>query len=645
MGKSQVIRLWPLLFSAIILRIASQVMSPTLPSVFTYMEELQLVRKIGDYGNNQPTLLNRVFFPAGDIRMIARGSLEAIGGNVTPNTTPPVANPANVAPATSELADVAPVMSETSAYVTPVTICTILLKILKDPNGRKKENPLQLSRLLRIIFRRLQEINLATMDPDDGNQPAAAPRGAFRDAANPRATEEFLPGLRTSRTQRAALTGRELEKLRSSATEALASVFEHYLPTKGISCLEEAYDLQMRAFQLSERLDAFEMKPVFMVMREFDPTSGFIVGTGDPIDVLANPSSVTMAQVQRSNLFYRTFGVDNTTLQDLDWSNALLESSSADSLRNQVFERIVDVPASERGGPLFYKLMMDIVTSVRPESIETLIQSLRGLTLQDESFPGEDLDRVNQLIRGTINRLKMVGAIPHDIYRVVCCIYQTSTTPEFNAKFQLLSNLQELGQPTAVSNYSSLLAKGEEEFRTFHANGTWCAASKRKAAKKSVFIADHEGSTALAKMKCHKCGKEGHLIKDCPNPKAADNNPLRTPPAETAPQKKKFKDKDGTMSERFWCSKCNLWNKTHLGKDHRSKAEVAADGTGGGSPVGMVGRIVPSVSPAVPTVIPPDVPRLPIEQPSPPPLVGMAQLNPFQVAALRAQEVVSGLLE
>jgi hypothetical protein len=390
----------------------------------------------------------------------------------------------------------------------------------------------------------------------------------------------------------------------------------------------EAYDLQMRTFAYKERLCAFEMEPVFQVITSFD-TTGYINGSplGLPVNVLDNPAGVSIDQIRKSNKFYRTFGQDATVLQDLDWSAALIENSSAETLRNQMFERLIDVPASERGGPLLYKIMMDIVTTIRPEAIENLLRTLRSLTLQHEAFPGEDVDRVNQLIRGTVNRLAMIGAVPHDIYRLVCVIYQTSTTPEFVAKFQLLANLNELGQSSSVASYTALLAKGEEEYRAHNACETWCAASKRgKGPKDAAFMgAAGDGAT----IKCHRCGKEGHMAKECRakisgGGSGKDNNPLRIAPKATDPQTKSFTHKDGTTSERKWCSKCNLWNVNHFTTGHQTKAEMAAAAAAKAS--GLSASIVKV------TLCPPD---LPVTAP-----------NEAAVAAAHAaQALMAGLLQ
>jgi hypothetical protein len=209
--------------------------------------------------------------------------------------------------------------------------------------------------------------------------------------------------------------------------------------------------------------------------------------------------------------------------------------------------------------------MMDIATSVNPATIESLVASLRKLSLQDEALQGEDVDRINQLVRGTVNRLKMVDSVPKDIFRLVCQIYQTSSCAEFNATFQLLATLFGLKQSTTVTSLEELLAKGEEEYRMLLACDSWDGASKRKA-KQSFFPA------IGPKQSCRRCGADDHFIKDCPKPTDA----LHTAPKPGEPTTKEFMNSDGTTTTRMWCGKCGLWNKTHITTDHRSKAEMAA---------------------------------------------------------------------
>lgn len=415
---------------------------------------------------------------------------------------------------------------------------------------------------------------------------AAAPHGMFLPPNQPRPQADFTPGLRTTRATRLALQGRELDKLRSSVVEALPASFKHTIPTKGFQALEDCYTLSTRINMLKSRLNSFQMTPVFMIYRDIYPMShpdpnvrGYIIGNGNPINVLASPSEVTVNQVCASNQFWRRFGSDQTYLQDLDWSDALLENSCEDSLRDQVHERTNGIDPDNQGGPLFYKVMMDIVTNVAPETIETLVQSLRALDLRHESFPGEDVEYANKLIRGVLGRLSDVNAVPGDIMRVLCNIYQTSSTDEYNAMFQNYLNMKLLGVPNLqIVNYHDLISFAEDHYLEYNARGTWCGASKRKNPKGSAFMAGD--NKAPPEIQCHNC-KGNHYARDCPNrPDDKPKNPFRTPPGPNEPKKKTFKNSDGTSNERKWCQKCNLWTKgpnAHFTEGHKTKAEIAAE--------------------------------------------------------------------
>jgi len=143
----------------------------------------------------------------------------------------------------------------------------------------------------------------------------------------------------------------------------------------------------MRVIALTERLTGYGCQDVFIIRTDLD-TNGSIIGDGRPVNLLLDPDSVSLSMIRASN---------HTSSEDLDWSGTLIFNSSETSLRDQVTERLTTVPADERGGPLFFKLMMGIVTSTLSEAIETLVDNLRKLTLKADAFPGEDIDGLNKM--------------------------------------------------------------------------------------------------------------------------------------------------------------------------------------------------------------------------------------------------------
>jgi hypothetical protein len=86
-------------------------------------------------------------------------------------------------------------------------------------------------------------------------------------------------------------------------------------------------------------------------------------------------------------------------------------------------------------------------------------------------------------------------------------------------------------------------------------------------------------------IKCHLCNQLGHYARDCT---ATPINQFRVPQKKGEPNTKAFKMADGTMSDRHWCARCQVWNTTHQTSAHRSRAEMAAEkaAEAGGPPVG-----------------------------------------------------------
>ena len=94
-----------------------------------------------------------------------------------------------------------------------------------------------------------------------------------RDVAN------IAPGLRVSRAVQAVMDSKEREKCRGFVTLALEPKFQHFMPSNGIECLEEAHSITMRVIALTEQLTGYGCQDVFFIRTDLD-TSGSIIGDG-----------------------------------------------------------------------------------------------------------------------------------------------------------------------------------------------------------------------------------------------------------------------------------------------------------------------------------------------------------------------------
>ena len=161
---------------------------------------------------------------------------------------------------------------------------------------------------------------------------------------------------------------------------------------------------------------------------------------------------MTVEQVCQSTLHYRQY-YDDTYGQDIDWSEDLLAASCSTELRDAVMENMQDHSLHEQGGPLFFKYMMDLITTISDETIESLIHTVRKVTLKDDAFPGEDVEALNSLLRGALFRLEQPGvnAVPHDMFAIICRIYQTASSSEFVDQFRYVHNNKKHNVGTTLS--------------------------------------------------------------------------------------------------------------------------------------------------------------------------------------------------
>ena len=277
--------------------------------------------------------------------------------------------------------------------------------------------------------------------------------------------------------------------------------------------LSETYDLGMSIATTKENFIKYDMHDVFTVVE---------TPKEEPVfhELFENYSSITVDTVADSNNFYSTLTDDSVRevyRQNLRLTAEYLQNNSEERLRKKVEETYNKYLPSEKGGPLYFKLMMDILQSSSEEAAKYLIKVVRNIKVTD--YDGENIETVVSLIRGAVNRLDNLrdqhnnSSIPKDFIEDIVAIFQTTSIPKFNSTFELLDTskrLNKLGGAIWKPTIDNVLTLATDEYRRLLSVGEWTGVKNKST--QSIFYSDTSNTT-----KCFNCG-EKHRLQDCKKP-------------------------------------------------------------------------------------------------------------------------------
>ena len=198
---------------------------------------------------------------------------------------------------------------------------------------------------------------------------------------------------------------------------------------------------------------------------------------------------------------------------------------------------------------------MEEITSSNTDAVRAMENRVTSLKLTD--FHGENVSTVVSQLRSAISRLTFLGKLPHDIVPKLLDVFQSNSVPAFNDVFKFVGLQNKIGQAKTLT-HADILVLASTTFRELVEKNEW------------------SGNTKSNSLVCFKCGKDGHIIKDCPNseqvvPSASANTKswIRVKPTNGNSSQTKH---DKTW---YWCDKCGRWNLTHTTDKHVKKPTSA----------------------------------------------------------------------
>ena len=287
-----------------------------------------------------------------------------------------------------------------------------------------------------------------------------------------------------------------------------------------------------------------DLDSIFKILK-FDAQDPRNKASHSVVDMLETYGTVSPHDVAEYNKFLQKYG-DKTKMPWLDdqlnLATKFLENNSDDELSAKVTEEYLGYDVAERGGNLWYALTFRLIYHRAEEDCMTLMNHIPTLQLRDEK--GEDVVTFVSKIRAGLSFLARAHCIedPHDgtkfykyvrtdLPQLLLQTFQTSSTPEFNKVFEMLSTMNTLYRSSnqdsdgdtsegttlldsmakdtdVVAVSEQILKHAQREYlRLVHLN-KWLGVSTPGTS-----------SFTAAERICFNCGEKGHLAGTCPQPR------------------------------------------------------------------------------------------------------------------------------
>ena len=360
-------------------------------------------------------------------------------------------------------------------------------------------------------------------------------------------------GCRHKKETRAKMSESDLADMLKSATEKMSHKFTMVAPkTDDEESLKEYATLSQLIRATKERHAHYDMMDVFQIVFPTDVANSPDLSITRPsTDLYTNYLSVTADEVALSCQWYATWPTADTFGQNLSETFNFFRQNCSMSLYHKVLESYDSYPASQRGGPLFFKLMLDILVADHEIVADTLISRLKSFKIS--TVQGENVPNVVSLVRNACRRLHDIYRLPQNIPLILLDLYQTTSVPEFNSIFAAESSARQYAalSPASrvhqhavydASHQDKLFAdcediNGRADSAYTKLRGTWKVPKPRSDGGASL-VAVSKSPDNSAKDKdsdptayrrfsfavllsgvCWNCGSGEHNLRTCPHPR------------------------------------------------------------------------------------------------------------------------------
>ena len=160
---------------------------------------------------------------------------------------------------------------------------------------------------------------------------------------------------------RSTLVGQDRISFIHSATNALKQ-YEFKLTYDGVTELDNVYSLALRVRKFREDCIRHDMHDVFETLPFLD--DGKLADNAKPTSLFDNYKDVSLENVRKSTRLYYEHASEEYIIENLVWSGEKLLNSCKADLRDMILTKTLFLPQKEVGGPVYFKIMMEVYNEV-----------------------------------------------------------------------------------------------------------------------------------------------------------------------------------------------------------------------------------------------------------------------------------------
>ena len=193
-------------------------------------------------------------------------------------------------------------------------------------------------------------------------------------------------GISVVKEKRSFLKTRDVktyEKLKEKAEEGIKTKFILLKPindSSNVKDFKQIYGVLTRVKELKQSMIAYDLEDVFKTPSSFD--GDLPEDDCSSSDLFTNSSEVSLETVRKSNKFYYLYGKDYHA-ENIKWSGGNILASCDSNLRDKILEEVQDNKTSEKGDPVYFKIIMDFVIATSDTAMRSVVSRINDLQLSD----------------------------------------------------------------------------------------------------------------------------------------------------------------------------------------------------------------------------------------------------------------------